>query len=57
MGVDLCLAGLFMGGVVKKRRFPEYSSRYYLGAELQRNLMFSGSSVVIVRWESLLMDS
>ena len=55
--VPLWIAGLFVGGVVKKRRFPAYSSRSSLGAELQRNLMFSASSVVIVRWDSLLMDS
>ena len=55
--VALCIAGILMRGVVKKRRFPEYSYRSSLGAELQRNLMFSPSYVVIVRWESLFMDS
>ena len=55
--VALCIAGLFMGGVVKKRRFPEYSYWSSLGAELQRNLMFSPSYVVILIWDILLMDS
>ena len=47
----------FVAGVVKKRRFPTYYSRYSWGVELQRNLMFSTSSVVIVRWESLMVAS
>ena len=55
--VALCIAGLFVGGVVKKRRFQNYNFRSSWGMELQRNLMFSPSSVVIVIWESLVVAS
>ena len=44
-------------GVVKQRRLPTSSSRYSCGVELQRNLIFAASSGVIVRWESLSMES
>ena len=47
----------FLGGVVKQRILPTSTSRSSWILELQRNLMFAASSVVIVRSESFSMDS
>ena len=56
-GVPLWIGGLFVVGVLKQRIFPTSSSRSSWGVALQRYLMFANSSGVIVRIESLSMDS
>ena len=45
------------GVVVNQRRLPNYSSGSSWGVELYSNLMFAAASRIIVRWESLYMES
>ena len=56
-GGSLGVAGLFVGGVEKRRSLPTSSSRSSWGVELQRDLMSAASSGVIVIWARLSMAS
>ena len=56
-GGALCIAGIFVGGVVNRRSFPTSYSRSYWGVEFHRDLMFAASSGVIGRWYISLADS